>query len=279
MIVGGSSYDHTDKLGSGSVTFIPGHYGQSDYSKFTVSDAPYILSQDGSPFATVGRWPVRTKSELKAIVNKTTGWNSLQSDNEQTLLIAENTVTGENINFAHAMDSLSQLLPASINQSKIYIDEIIADNPTLSTTEILNLSKSQILSGLNQHPKMVIYNGHGTTGQLSNTGLFKSSDIAQVAAGGSEIWLPLSCYVTYYESTHVNTLAHQLMFYGNAVSISGATLLSSQHSNIRAGKAILEGSVNSGQSIGQSVNLHKTAVNNKAFTINWALLGDPSLEF
>ena len=68
------------------------------------------------------------------------------------------------------------------------------------------------------------------------------------------MWIPMSCYVTYYESTHVNTLAHQLMFSGNAVNISGAMLLSNQGGNIAAGKAILDGTVNQGQTLGEAVN-------------------------
>ena len=42
LLVGGSSYDHTDRLGTGAMTFIPGHYGQSGYSNYTVTDTPYI---------------------------------------------------------------------------------------------------------------------------------------------------------------------------------------------------------------------------------------------
>ena len=33
LLVGGSSYDHTDKLGTGAMTFIPGHYGHSSVFK------------------------------------------------------------------------------------------------------------------------------------------------------------------------------------------------------------------------------------------------------
>ena len=42
LLIGSSVYDHLDRLGTGSMTFIPGHYGESAYSKFTVSDVPYV---------------------------------------------------------------------------------------------------------------------------------------------------------------------------------------------------------------------------------------------
>jgi hypothetical protein len=122
----------------------------------------------------------------------------------------------------------------------------------------------------------VLYNGHGTTGQLSNKGLFRAQDINNVTASGAELWVPMSCYVTYYESTHINTLAHQLMFKGNAVNITGAMLLSNQGSNIAAGSAIVDGVLNNTQSIGEAVNLYKARNNDAKFNVNWALLGDPS---
>ena len=279
LLVGGSSYDHNDNLGTGAVTFIPGYYGQSSHSKFTVTDVPYVMNTDAKLFATIGRWPVRSKEDLQTIVDKSIAWNVTNHHDGDVLLIAENTLVGENIDFAAALDDISQELPGSLGKIKIYVDEIMADDPTLSLAEALNQAKVQIVDQLNEVPQLVIYNGHGTTSQLSNNGLLKSSDLSQVAQQGAEIWLPLSCYVTYYESTHMNTLAQQLMFSANAVNISGATLLSNQGSNIAAGKAILNNTLNINQTIGEAVNTLKDSKNDSRFNINWALLGDPSTKF
>ena len=125
-------------------------------------------------------------------------------------------------------------------------------------------------------PDMVLYNGHATTSQLSNKGLFKAGDVAQVRSAGGQLWLPMSCYMTYYESTHVNTLAHQLLFSGNAVGISGAMLLSNQGSNIAAGTAILNDTVNAGASIGEAINAHKATRLNAQLDVNLSHLGDPT---
>ena len=57
------------------MTFIPGHYGESGYSKFTVSDVPYVTNSDGELFASIGRWPVRTHSELVTLVDKSIEWS------------------------------------------------------------------------------------------------------------------------------------------------------------------------------------------------------------
>ena len=277
LLIGSSVYDHLDRLGTGSMTFIPGHYGESAYSKFTVSDVPYVTDTQGGLFASMGRWPVRELSELNTIIAKSVDWSTTDHTNAEALLIAEHTVAGENIDFAAAMESnLSPLVPPAMTTNKVYVDDILDANPGYTITQALTEAKGQIIDGLNATPSVVLYNGHGTTSQLSNKGLFKSSDVNSVTASGSEMWLPMSCYVTYYESTHVNTLAHQLMFSGNAVNISGAMLLSNQGGNIAAGKAILDGTVNQGQTLGEALNGHKARQNNPKLNINWAVLGDPT---
>ena len=76
LLVGSSVYDHSDKLGTGALTFIPGHYVPGSHSNFTVSDVPYITDGDGDLVAHIGRWPVRELSELQVIVDKSMQWGT-----------------------------------------------------------------------------------------------------------------------------------------------------------------------------------------------------------
>ena len=279
LLVGSSVYDHSDKLGTGALTFIPGHYVPGSHSDYTVSDVPYISNGDGGLFAHIGRWPVRELSELQVIVDKSMQWGSAAHHQGEALLIAEHTVVGEEIDFAQALDGVAEVLPATYSHHKVYVDALLAADPDLSLTQALALAKGQIIDALNNGPEVVVYNGHASTGQLSNQNLFKHSDVDEVTTAGAEIWVPLSCYVTYYESTTVNTLAHQLLFTGNAVAITGAMLLSNQAENIQMGQSILDSTFNQGQSIGEAVNQAKTIQNNPNLTHNWATLGDPSAKF
>ena len=276
LLVGSSVYDHSDKLGTGALTFIPGHYVPGSHSDYTVSDVPYISNGDGELFAHIGRWPVRELSELQVIVDKSMQWGSAAHHQGEALLIAEHTVVGEEIDFAQALDGVAEVLPDTYSHHKVYVDALLAADPDLSLTQALALAKGQIIDALNNAPEVVVYNGHASTGQLSNQNLFKHSDVDEVITPGAEIWVPLSCYVTYYESTTVNTLAHQLLFTGNAVAITGAMLLSNQAENIQMGQSILDSTFNQGQSIGEAVNQAKTIQNNPSLTHNWATLGDPS---
>ncbi len=276
LLVGGSVYDHTDKLETGALTFIPGHYTQSNYSNYTVSDVPYITDAQGTLFAHIGRWPVRTGSDLQVIVDKSIQWANGDHSSGDVLLIAEHTVEGEEIDFGSALDGVAEILPGDYIQHRVYVDEILASDPSLTLPEAIAQAKGEIIDALNLAPDVVLFNGHASTRALSNQNLFKASEISQVTATGAEIWVPLSCYVTYYESTHVDTLAHQLLFSGNAVNISGAMLLSNQGENVLMGESILNRTLNQGETLGEAVNQSKAAQNNPNLTNNWSILGDPS---
>ena len=278
LLVGSSSYDHTDKLGTGAITFIPGHYGESLHSNYTVSDSPYVMDNDHRLFANIGRWPVRSESDLNAIINNSMTWSNSDHTQGDALVIAENTVAGEGINFAAAMNGVANQLPNDWTTSKVYVDDIQANTPGLTIAQALEVAKDQIIDTLESGPDVVLYNGHGTTSQLSNRGLFKANEVASVNGSGAQLWVPMSCYMTYFESTHVNTLAHQLLFSGNAAGISGAMLLSQQGQNVTTGAALLNSTIEQGVSIGEAVSQHKTGQNNPGLTINLTHLGDPTLK-
>ena len=277
LLVGGSSYDHTDKLGTGAMTFIPGHYGHSAYSNYTVTDTPYVSDATNTLFASIGRWPVRTQADLKTIIANSRVWSNTDHSQGNVLAIAEHTVVGENIDFGGALEGVLTQLPTSWTADSVHVDAIRANNPSLTLAQALVQAKTQLIAGLEAGPDVVMYNGHGTTSQLSNKGLFKASDVAGVNGNGAQLWVPMSCYMTYFESTHVNTLAHQLLFSGKAVGISGAMLLSNQSQNIDTGKALLNSTVEQGASIGEAITAHKQAQSNPGLSINLNHLGDPTL--
>ncbi len=299
LVVGGSTYDHTDKLGTGAVTFIPGHYGESNHSQYTVSDVPYVQDEAGGLFASIGRWPVRTMDDVQAIVDKSMAWGTPTHTSSESLLIAEHTMAGEGIDFGGALDGIAQVFGGFYDQSRVYVDSILADlvdalmasDPTLTQAEAraqalpqaIGQAKGEIIGELSgtsgaPSPDIVLYNGHASTGQLSNYNLFKSSDVSGlVDAVGSELWVPMSCYVTWYEGAAVNSLAHQLLFTGNAMTITGAMLLSNHGENIQMGTSILNSTVNEGSTLGEAVNEAKAVQNNPNVDINWAILGDPTV--
>ena len=280
LLVGGSSYDHTDNMGSGALTFIPGHYSKSRYSKYTVTDSPYVTSRENQLFSTIGRWPVRSKSDLDTVITNSMKWSETNHTIGSALVIAEHTVAGENIEFKDAMDDLALNLPSNWTTKKVYVDEVAQSNQLTLPDELtlaISMSRDEIIKSINESPDLVLYNGHGTTSQLSNKGLFKATDATHIQNQRGQMWIPLSCYMTYYESTHINTLAHQLLFTGKAVSITGAMLLSTQSENITTGNELVRRTLKSGESIGDAVKSYKNAKKYSSLNVNLSILGDPTL--
>ena len=280
LLVGGSSYDHTDKLGTGALTFIPGHYGNSKSSKYTVTDSLYVTNNVDQLFASIGRWPVRNNDDLEKIIANSMQWTNSDHAKTESLLIAEQTIAGENIDFAAALNDVARELTSDWTTSRVYVDDV-AKRHQLNLPEdlprALAIAKNEIILQLNSSPNLVLYNGHATTSQLSNKGLFKAADVAQLSNEGTQMWLPMSCYLTYYESTHANTFAYQLLFTGKAVGISGAMLLSNQAENLSTAKALIQRTLRSVQTIGQAMTAHKTNQDSPALNINLSHLGDPTL--
>lgn len=279
LLVGGSTYDHTGNLDTGARTYIPAHYGSSHHSSFTATDTPYITSEQGDLFAAIGRWPVRQMSDLASIVDKSVAWSSRDRSSAEALMIAEAMIEGENMDFRSALKTLESALPQQWQKTRIYVDDILQSDPALTIAQANQQARTEIISQLNSSPDLVMYNGHASTRQLSNKGLLKSDHIAEVTAPGAELWLPMSCYITFYESTSVNTLAHQLLFSGNAVNIAGATLLSSQGENVSTGRGVLDLMLNQGLSLGTAANRKKSTSPGVSLRNNWSILGDPSNRF
>ncbi len=277
LLVGGSTYDHRNYLGTDAVTLIPSDYAASTYSNFTATDSLYVQDEQGEFFAAIGRWPARTQEEVAHIVNQTIQWETQSSPSSSTLLIAEHIDPAEQIDFAKALDSLKFHLPDETEIDEVYIEEIMVDNPDFTLAQAINEGKSQIQTHLKNGPDWVLFNGHASTRQLSNDKLYHANDVTAMTATNPSFWLPLACYVSYHESTHTNTLAHQLMFTGNAVTITGSTLLSGHGDNLQLARELMNNLFVEGEGIGQAVNNAKTSLSLPEVNVNWGLLGDPSL--
>ena len=86
---------------------------------------------------------------------------------------------GENIDFGTALDGVLTQLPVFLEYwIRSYVDEIQAEDQSLDLSRSIAKAKSKLISGLEAGADLVLYNGHGTTSQLSNKGLLKAGDIA-----------------------------------------------------------------------------------------------------
>lgn len=287
LLVGGNSYDYHDYTGQGTVDFIPAFYRPVKEFAYGPTDTPYIdLNDDGLPDKAIGRWPVRTSQDLSLIIQKTNAWseNGMQGD-RSALFIAEQ-YDGKGHDFAKQLDSLQPWLmsPGQAAErepwsdvNKVYLGSIInsgAGNP-------ISLAREQIQQHVDAGVALTVFDGHASPSSWTFQGLITWDNLSQFEnAGLPTMVMPLACYTTYYETTNVNTLAHQWLFAGDkgAAAIHGAAVHSGFRANSQMAKRILQQQFKKGRSVGQAIlKAKRQFLPDNDLINNWVLLGDPSM--
>jgi len=282
LLVGGHSYDYLNYLNQDSVSFIPTWYRPVDLIQYGPTDTPYIeLNGDGKPDKAIGRWPVRTLTDLQNIIRKTMEWDSNQMSSERSaLLIAEQN--GGNKNFAQQLDGA---VDASVDKwsdvSRVYLDEVFSQDPAGTIAD----ARQSIVERINQGVGLTMFNGHGSPSSWTYQSLVSWQHLQQLENHGKPtVVMPLACYTTYYETPSVNSLAHQWLFFSNseesqgAVAIHGAMVLGKYRENAKFAERLLQQQLNKGKTIGQGILAAKRSLTPwNQMVNNWALLGDPTL--
>ncbi|MEO0367392.1 MAG: C25 family cysteine peptidase [Pseudomonadota bacterium] len=279
LIVGGHTSDFLGVTDESIINYVPAHYRAIGDFTQTPTDNPFVdFDQDGQPDAAIGRWPVRSIEDLKVIIDKSLLWQAQrEAGGAQSALLIAQANDGRDLSFDDQFENriVPQLETSrAFNEiKKIYFSEL-ADGETTAD------AKERIASAINNGAELVSFNGHGSPVGWGFDGIVDTAFIASLTNTNTPTSImPLACYTTYYQTTGVNTLAHQWLFAGpqGAAVVHGAAVLGEYRENsifaerflkevdssITFGKAIMQAKIASGKS-NQMLN-------------NWVLLGDPTL--
>jgi len=283
QLVGASTYDYHDYLGTGAVSFIPSLYvNTNNVIHFTPSDTALVVGKFGLPMLAIGRWPVRTLEEFDNVINKTLAWEtSGQSSAHTALFVADETDKG--MVFGEQMDSIANLFEKK-GWSDIryaYLDDLIKENNGDHETAV-TAARSMIQSALEEGASITSYSGHSSPSLWSFKGLLKESDVATIGnTGKTTLALPLACFTTYADSPYTNTLAHQLLSEGEngAVAVYGASVTSSYGDNGLAAKGLVL-RILKGDDLGTAIKRMKRKLGAKYrdTILNGQLMGDVTLQ-
>ncbi|HEX7401559.1 MAG TPA: type IX secretion system sortase PorU, partial [candidate division Zixibacteria bacterium] len=188
LLVGDGNYDYKNNLGTGSANLIPPFtpIWEGDRS---VSDENYVyfgkygyLDSDSAFVPTsrrldmvISRWPVKTKDEVTVLLDKVIGYEQTPefgSWRNLITLVADDEFTNESNSEAfHTQDTedLSKYhVPASLNQSKIYLMEYPFDFKQEEPQ-----AEDAIINVFNSGTVIVNYMGHGNPDVWSHERVFK----------------------------------------------------------------------------------------------------------
>jgi hypothetical protein len=270
LLVGGDSYDYTNNLGIGSMSFIPTLYFPTDnIVKYTPSDALLVDTDDDLvPNLAIGRLPARTSVELQNMIDKTLSFANRTYKN--TAVFA----TDRSDLFDNLSNQMLNKLPIGWQVDTAYISN-------LDVVGAQNVLQNSINSGVS----LTNFFGHSGPFTWSFEHLFDTNDISSLNNIGKPTLVnQYGCWNTYYVMPNNNTMGHAFMNLNNkgAVAVLGASTLTESAHESQLGNLLVPLLSQNNMSIGQAILQAKSqlAVNSPNYLdvlLGWNLLGDPMI--
>ncbi|HET9768573.1 MAG TPA: C25 family cysteine peptidase, partial [Thermoanaerobaculia bacterium] len=272
LLVGADTTDPYDHLGRGSISFVPTEYLPFvQYISFSPTDERLVdANGDGVADVPIGRLPVRTPSEVSAVVSKLLRWEqNLPTLSKQALLVSGASDSGTEL--ADLNETYRQALP-SWSSSVAQVDLLGAP-----------ATRQAVLDRFNAGTALMSFVGHSSPGQWDFTPLLRWSDAAGLTnADQPSLVTQWGCWNSYYVEPGFESLsAHLLRAAGGAAGAVGASTLLSQRAQERFGALFLAQVDRGGQSVGQAMQAAKHELlatgGGLDVVLGTILLGDPAM--
>jgi hypothetical protein len=173
LLVGDGNYDYKNNQGWGEPEYIPPYLDDVDpWIGETATDNRYvsISGSDLLPDMFIGRFPVKTSSEAKAMVDKTLAYEQQQSTDEWNLqftFVADDRDSAGD--FAALSDALAaQQVPPAYSVEKIYYK---VTHPSVSE------AKTALIQAMNQGRLLVHFYGHASVQYWAAEKIFSVTDL------------------------------------------------------------------------------------------------------
>ncbi len=273
LLVGADTYDYLDYGGTGSFSFIPTLYGPTHpFVRHTPLDSLLgDVDGDFKPEVIVGRFPVRTSAEAKALVAKTLAYAN--KDYGKTAIFSADADDGT-LSFGNVSQAWLQDLPAGWSVETAHLEDAG-----------LEAARQTLIDGINAGRALVNYIGHSSDVQWSDQGFLTLQDAAMLSNNlRPAVFSQWSCFNTYLAWPNSDTLAHALLVYGEqgGSALIGSASLTGQDVHEALGSRTMKYLVAPGMRIGDALQAAReelaAEVPMLAGLVNaYQILGDPTL--
>lgn len=280
LLVGGDTYDYFNYQGANSQSFIPSFYrATGPVVRFAPVDSLFAdVDSDGLSDIAVGRFPIRTMTELNATIAKTLAYSS-SAHSRKLLTIADRTGL-DGVGYDDQLTALNGLFGPGTLLTTLAMDNYPAGSMGLQ------MVRSALVSAVNSGQSLVTFFGHSgpstwsaeslVTASLVHNGLFNNASAPTV------VWV-LGCYGSYYVSPTYNTVAQALMVQANgggAAAVIGTSSLTNVNSDLAWMNALRPqlGNMRIGDAVRQGQrSLVEAGPQYYDVSFGGMLLGDPAL--
>lgn len=279
LLVGGDSYDPFDHLGIGSLSLVPTHYRRTHaYVNYGPTDAPHgDFDGDGTADVAIGRFPVRTRAELAAMVQKSLAGLPAPS----TLLVADRDLNGA-YDFSEAQDAMAFELAGAWAEG---LNRVYLANYPAGGTGVAQ-ARNDLVTAINQGRGLVQYFGHASPTNWGREGLLTAAQVqAGTLANGASpnLTIQWGCWGSYFVQPQFNTMGHALIVDARhgAAAVIGATALTETSADVALGSRLLR-QLNRGGRLGDILLAAKQKLASERadmvdVLLGTSLLGDPTL--
>jgi hypothetical protein len=273
LLVGDASVDPRNYLGLGNADYVPTKLVDISVLK-TASDDWFVdFNDSGMPQMAIGRIPVRTASEARAVVAKLVAFDATASTadwKQRAAFIADANDDTLRVKFEDAAKEVEGHVPAAMARSEVFIGSM--DKAS---------ARSAILDALNAGSRVVTYIGHGSDQTWSQQAVFSGPDAAALSNGAKlPVVSALSCLNGLFEDPYGDSLAEALLKApaGGAVAVLASSALTETEFQLALANRFYDALFASpGVRIGQALVAAKAAETNRDVRRSFMIFGDPSM--
>lgn len=231
LLVGGDTYDYFNYGGSNSTSFVPTNYRHTGtLIRYAPVDSVYGEAEDGGQFAlAIGRFPVRTVSELNAVIDKTLAYQN--STHVPSYFKSSDRDQGS-LNFDAYSDTVGNALGSGWTRGGISLRNYPPGSAGVA------MARNDLVAAVNAGQSLVRFFGHSSPNSWSRESLVTAAGVYGGMFANAQspmvVW-QLGCYGSYFVDPVYNTVAHGLMLQANgggAAAVLGAGALTNTASDI-----------------------------------------------
>jgi len=193
LILGDATYDPKNRFASSRNDFLPISLQKGIYLDYG-SDNYFVSTENGIPFASIGRIPTSSAAELEAYIDKLmdyeTGARAPELNSSKKVYLVS-----DKDSLSEGFDQHSQNLAATLSEANAEMKTQKIQRSVQPSDAAL---KTQIESAFQAGPLLLTYIGHGAENTWAAAGVFTSTDAQALTNTRLPIVLTLNCLNSYF---------------------------------------------------------------------------------